>query len=330
MTSANQKALRKLNYLYQICKAGERGFGVVAANVTNRGLKLILKTCAQQRARFADELKGEIQRLGGAVSEQGILLLLGVIHRGRIDIFATLTIGAQNVENVVLSEALLGEKAAVNAYQGAMATILPAETRALLERQYQQVKETHEQVALLRGRSGKRLVVRLFDSEQDVEAALRALEQAGFLRDSLETVDVKEVTSVYTGKGSRVSEAIVSGAVGGALWGSLVGAVAGLSVAVTPGMPVVGDSPSRTWAVVALGGTVLGAVLASFLGLIVGTGVSEEDTYLYDESLKHGLKLVRLHADTERAGEAAQIMYQINAAARGRAAAESVQTPSGQ
>jgi len=205
MTSANQKALRKLNYLYQICKAGERGFGVVAANVANRGLKLILKTCAQQRARFADELKGEIQRLGGAVSEQGILLLLGVIHRGRIDIFATLTIGAQNVENVVLGEALLGEKAAVNAYQGAMATILPAETRALLERQYQQVKETHEQVALLRGRSGKRLVVRLFDSEQDVEAALRALEQAGFLRDSLETVDVKQVTSVYTGKGNRVS-----------------------------------------------------------------------------------------------------------------------------
>jgi len=171
MTSANQKALRKLNYLYQICKAGERGFGVVAANVANRGLKLILKTCAQQRARFADELKGEIQRLGGAVSEQGILLLLGVIHRGRIDIFATLTIGAQNVENVVLGEALLGEKAAVNAYRGAMATILPAETRALLERQYQQVKETHEQVDLLRGRSGKRLVVRLFDSEQDVEAA---------------------------------------------------------------------------------------------------------------------------------------------------------------
>ena len=330
MTSVNRGALRRLNHLYQICKAGERGFEVVAANVTNRGLKLILKTYAQQRAQFADELKGEIQRLGGAVSEQEFLLLLGMIHRGRIDIFASLTIGAQNVENVVLSEALLGENTAVNAYQRAMATVLPAETRALLERQYQQVKETREQVALLRGQSGRRLVVRLFDSEQDVEAALRALEQAGFLREGIETVDVKQVTSVYTGKGNRVSEAVFSGAVGGALWGSLIGAVAGLSVAITPGMPVVGDSPSRTWAVVALGGTILGAVLASFLGLIVGTGVSEEDIYLYDESLKHGLKLVRLHTEAERAREAAQIMYQINAAARARAAAGSVQTPSSQ
>src|SRR3972149_6522277 len=154
MTSANQKALRRLNYLYQICKAGERGFGVVAANVANRGLKLILKTCAQQRARFADELKGEIQRLGGAVSEQGILLLLGVIHRGRIDIFATLTIGAQNVENVVLGEALPGQTPPVNPYQGPMAKILSAVTGVLLERPDLQHQVRQEQVALLRGRSG--------------------------------------------------------------------------------------------------------------------------------------------------------------------------------
>jgi len=121
--------------------------------------------------------------------------------------------------------------------------------------------------------------------------------------------------------------------VGGALWGSLIGALAGLSVVIVPDTPLIGGTPQITWAVIALGGTGLGALGAALLGFVIGVGISEEDIYLYDASVKHGVKLVRLHMDNERVGEAAQIMYQINAAARARTmegTEGSVQTPSGQ
>jgi len=330
MSSVNTDVLRRLNHLYNICKAGERGFEVVAANVANRGLKVLLRTYAQERAQFAGELKEEIQRLGGHISEGALLLWLGPIHRGRMDIFAALTIGAQNVENVVLGEALLGENAAVSAYRRDQAAVLPAETRALLERQYQQIKATRDQVALLRGQTGKRLVVRLFDSDGNAQAAMQALKHAGFSPDNMEVIDVKQVSRVYEGHGNRVSETIISGAVGGALWGSLIGAVAGVSVASVPDMQPVAGNALQSWAVIALGGTVLGAIGAAFLGFIIGNGISEEDVYLYDDSVRHGVNLVRLYTNNERAAEAAQIMYQINAAARAHAGEEPAQAPSGQ
>jgi uncharacterized protein (TIGR02284 family) len=331
MPSANTEARRKLDYLYQICKAGERGFAVAAANVANRGLKIILKAYAQQRGQFADELQRESRRLGGSTSEGKLLFLLGMIHRGRIDIWAALTIGAQNVENVVLSEALLGENAAVSVYQRAQAGILPDETRALLEQQYRQVAATRDEVALLRGQSGKRLVVRLFDSDRDVEAAMQALERVGFARDSIELRDAKLVTGAAPHRGDRVTETIVSGAVGGALWGSLIGGLAGLSVQLIPEMPSpIGGGPQTLGALIALGGIVIGACLAAFLGMIIGASISEEDVYLYNDSVKHGVRLVRLHTDSKRAEEAAQIMRQINAAARAHTLEGTLPTPRGQ
>ncbi len=228
MAATDKAVLRRLNSLYRLCRAGERGFEVVAANLKNRGLKLVLKTYAQERAQCAAALQAEIQRLGGAVSERGSVRAM--IHRGRIHILATLTIGAQNVENLVLAEALLGEQAALSAYRRVLAQALPAQSRALVEGQFQQVQAARAQLSLLRGQAGQRVVVRLFNSAPDAEAALRALAEAGIVPTHTEMSDVREVTSVYTGKGAPVREVVLAGAVGGALWGSLAGALAGLSV----------------------------------------------------------------------------------------------------
>jgi len=295
--------------------------------VINRGLKVVLRTCAQQRAQFADELKVEIQRLGGRVSERDSIL--GIIHRGRIDILAALTIGAQNVENVVLDEAILGEQTAVKSYGSIVGKALAAETRALVERQYKYVQEASDLMNLLRGRSGRRLIVRLFDSDRDVEEAIQALKSAGFSSDGIETVDAKQATRIYEGRGNVIGEAVLAGAVGGALWGSLIGALAGVSAVIIPGMDaVLGGSPQRTWAVIALAGIVFGALIAAFLGLMIGADISEQDTFLYDNSLKHGLKLVRLRTDNNRAEQAARIMRQVNDMARAHAV-PALRTPIG-
>jgi uncharacterized protein (TIGR02284 family) len=317
MSEVNKQVLETLNYLYRICEAGERGFETVAANVGNRGLKILLKTYAQQRRQFCAELMAEIERLGGKLTMRRSLR--GVVHRGRIDIFATLIIGPQNVENMVLNEAALGEQAANRAYKNALAKALPAETRAIVERQYQQVQAVSEQIDRLRGQSGERLVVRLFDEDQDTETAVQALQRAGFTLEGIKVLPLNEVMSVYEGKGSTVTDTVVSGAVGGAIWGSILGAVAGLGILLVPDLqPFWSTTPEGTWGVIALSGTIIGALFGVILGFLIGTGVGAEDAYSYEGSVEHGNTLVMLNTEAMRAEEAARIMQRVNAESRQR------------
>ena len=171
-------ARNALSSLYKIVEASEKGYAVVASNVKNRALKILFQSYAQQRRKFKEEIFQEIRRLGGAETRPRDNIL-GVIHRGRIDIFATLTIGEENVEKVLLKEVRLGENVALRAYERTLKQDLPPETRALIDGQYQEVQRIVDQVRLLRGHAGKRLMLRLYDSRTDAEQAVQSLQQAG-------------------------------------------------------------------------------------------------------------------------------------------------------
>ena len=171
-------ARKALVNLYKIVEAGERGYAVVASNVSNRALKILYRSYAQQRLQFKEEIFAEIQRLGGHARPRDNFL--GMVHRGRIDIFAALTIGDENVEKVILKEVLLGEKVAVRAYEKTLKKDLPPETREILECQFDEVRKAVEQWHLIKGQNGKRLVLRLYDSKSDAEEALQSLKSAGF------------------------------------------------------------------------------------------------------------------------------------------------------
>ena len=106
---------KALVYLYKYVEAGERGYAAVASNVRNRALKILYRAYAQQRLKFKEELFAEIQRLGGTTRPSSNLL--GILHRGRIDIFTAMTIGDESVENMLLMEILVGESAALGAYE---------------------------------------------------------------------------------------------------------------------------------------------------------------------------------------------------------------------
>jgi uncharacterized protein (TIGR02284 family) len=327
MATSDRALIRKLNRLHRICVAGELGFEVVAKNLSNRGLKVVIKSYAQQRTRFAAELKQEIERLGGQVSERRSIR--GIIHRGRIDIFAALTIGPHNVERTVLGEAVRGENAAVNAYKSVLDGDMPAQTKEIVQRQYESVQAARDRMILLRGDSGERLVVRLYDMEEDAEAALQALREAGFDPADMEVVDVKDVTSIYEGEGSRTSDTVASGAFGGAIWGTAIGAAAGLGVVLIPGMEMMrmGPNPTVSWIIITLIGTVVGALFGAILGFFIGHGATEEDAYVYDVSVKYGTKLVRLRTTNERAMEATRVCHGVSAAARARVGSTQVATP---
>ena len=272
MKQMNGRARRALNHLYLILDAGERGYAMAAANVNNRALKMLFRTYARQRADFKAELQG--QTPGLRIPIYSLVGFLAMIHRGRISIFAALTIGEQNGERVVMKEVLVGEAATLRAYERALSSGLPAGLAELVRKQSQAVQETVEQVELMRGKHGKQVVMRLYDSDGDARRAEKMLQQAHMGSSPMDTLAVENETEPYDdGMRGTMFETILSGAAGGALWGAVSGALAGLGVLHLPTLGLAQAAlaiQEMAWAETALGailaGSFVGAVLGTFIG----------------------------------------------------------------
>lgn len=313
-------ARRALANLYKIVEAGQKGYAVVASNASNRALKVLFKTYSQQRLQFKEEIFAEMQRLGGDARPGDSVL--GMIHRGRIDIFATLTIGAENLEKVLLKEVMLGERVAIKAYENTLKKDLPPETRAMLEDQFQILRKVVDQIRLLRGQNGKRLVLRLYDSRSDAEQALQSLKRAGIAENTIEMQDFDSpALDAYKDRGTTILETILSGAVGGAIWGIAAGPLAALGIMRMAALNQEGVSPVIVMLAV-VGLIAAGSFIGGMIGLFIGWGVSSQDTYVSD-SVQHGEILMRTMIDEPLAPKAWQIMNQVAMEAKARHASGS-------
>jgi uncharacterized protein (TIGR02284 family) len=314
-------ARNALVYLYKIVEAGEKGYAVVASNVSNHALKILYKSYAQQRFLFKEEIFAEIQRLGGHARPRDNFL--GLIHRGRIDIFAALTIGAENVEKVVLKEVLLGETVAIKAYEKTLKKDLPPETREMLERQFDEVRNVVQQVRLIKGQNGKQLVLRLYDSKTDAEEALQSLKSDGFSETAIELESWSHGihSELYKGRGTTILETMISGAVGGAIWGIVAGGLAAIGIIQISAINSEKAAPVILLLAI-LGLIAAGAFIGGMISLFIGWGISSEDNYVYDDSIRHGEILMRTIVDTPRASRAGHIMEQVAMETRTRQASE--------
>ncbi len=309
---------RVLGHLSVILDAGERGYAVAVANVNNRALKMLFKTYAKQRAEFKAELQEQAGQSGTGF--HSLIEFMAMIHRGRINIFAAMTIGDRNRERVVLKEVLVGERAALRAYRRALDASLPGTLSDLIRKQYGAIQQTTSQVELLRGKAGKQLVMRLYDGDTEARRAAKALQDAGFASTSIEKIPVEDATDQYHGDGNAtVFETILSGAAGGALWGSVSGALAGFGVVhlLTLGLE---QAPlalqEMAWAQTVLGAILAGAFVGAVLGTFIGWGIQGGDAYLYSESQRRGRTLLKIQTSQTRAAQADQIMAQVNREAR--------------
>ena len=310
-----------LVYLYKIVEAGEKGYAVVASNVRTRALKILYKSYAQQRLQFKEEIFAEIQRLGGHARPKSNFL--GLVHRGRIDIFAALTIGDENVEKVILKEVLLGEKVAVKAYEKTLKKNLPLETREMLERQFDEVRKVVEQVRLIKGQNGKRLILRLYDSKTDAEEALQSLKHAGFSEKAIEMENWSHGThsELYKSRGTTILETMISGAVGGAIWGIVAGGLAAIGIIQISAFSSEKAAP-MTIVLAILGLIAAGIFIGGMVGLFIGLVIRSDDNYLYQDSLQHGDVVVRVIVDTQRASRAWHIMELVGMESRARPPSE--------
>jgi uncharacterized protein (TIGR02284 family) len=308
-----------LSKLYKIVEAGEKGYAVAASNVSNRALKLFFSYYAQQRLIFKEEIFSEMQQLGLGAVNRPKDSILATIHRGRIDIFATLTIGAENVEKTVLKEIIIGERVALQAYQKTLRQDLPPTVKALVERQLQEVIKVVDQIRLMRGVNGKRLLLRLYDSKSDAEQTLRILKEGGFSEKEIQMSDFSEITDNDLYKKKRTStifETVLSGAAGGATWGTAAGILSLINIAwmaLSNPENVAPFDPAFAFFGLLTGGIFVGTVI----GLFIGWSISSEHNYI-SETVKRGEILMQAMIDQSRASKAWKIMNQSALIARAR------------
>ena len=150
MAIDNDEVISTLNNLIETCKDGQNGFRTAAEGVKDTQLTTLFNICSQQRGQFAAELQNEVRRLGGDPEKAGSTV--AVLHRGWINIKSAVT---GEDEGAVISECERGEDSAVKSYEEALKNNLPADVQMIVERQFLQVKETHDRIRSLEKRTAQ-------------------------------------------------------------------------------------------------------------------------------------------------------------------------------
>jgi uncharacterized protein (TIGR02284 family) len=141
---AEREVITTLNSLIETCRDGEQGFRDAAQNLRDPQVKTLFTEFATERSRFADELKDQVQRLGGKPDEGGSAS--GAVHRGWMNVKGAVT---GHDDKAIISEAERGEDVAVERYREALREPLPAAVESIVSRQYEHVKDAHDRVRSL-------------------------------------------------------------------------------------------------------------------------------------------------------------------------------------
>lgn len=115
MSNENSKPIERLNHLIAIAKDGKYGYENAAGDVNDPTLQQMFRQYSLERARYAEELKKEVARLGGSPENGGGPL--GALHRTWMDIKSSLTSGEKEA---ILNTCITGEEAAVKTYREAL------------------------------------------------------------------------------------------------------------------------------------------------------------------------------------------------------------------
>jgi len=137
-----------LNNLIETSKDGEQGFRTSAENAQNAELKQLFMRRADDCARGAAELQAIVARLGKEPEDSGSVA--GAIHRGWVNLKAAV---ANRDDLAILEECERGEDVAKASYRKALESgDLPADVRAIVQKQYEGVIRNHDEVLALRER----------------------------------------------------------------------------------------------------------------------------------------------------------------------------------
>jgi uncharacterized protein (TIGR02284 family) len=145
MNNTNNDTLRILNDLIETCEDGAHGYHTAAEDAKDAELRALFQRYADQRGRFARELRDLSRQHGG--SGEAHESVAGKLHRGWIDLKSALS---TNEPHAVLAECERGEDAAVKSYREALEKLQDVRVRDIVQRQAAEVQSAHDTVRDLR------------------------------------------------------------------------------------------------------------------------------------------------------------------------------------
>lgn len=146
MTTNDDTTLLVLNELLTACKDAEEGYDTAADAVAVPELVELFEGYSLQRGKFVVELQDRIRTLRATPTSAGSPL--GAAHRGWMGLKAAME---SNETHALLAECERGEDMALKVYGAALKEPnVDAQSRALIQRQYEQVQAAHDRVRQLR------------------------------------------------------------------------------------------------------------------------------------------------------------------------------------
>ena len=138
--------INTLNTLIATTIDSVTGYEDSAQNIDNERFREIFRQRADERQRVAEELRGEVRRLGGDPEDSGSFM--GKTHQRFEDLKAAVT---GKDEKAIVNEVERGEDYLKEKFETALnSDTLSGESRSVVERCYQSVRSGHDQMSQLK------------------------------------------------------------------------------------------------------------------------------------------------------------------------------------
>ena len=131
-----------LNHLIETCKDSEAGFRHAADLAGDPGFKTLFTDLARHRSQVAAELLPHAQRFGGSEAAEGTTA--ASLHRKWMDVRDN---WSGHDDRAILAEVRRGNNMTMAAFRDALAGVLPASVRDIVERQYAEICSSSEGLA---------------------------------------------------------------------------------------------------------------------------------------------------------------------------------------
>lgn len=118
------------------------GYRDAAQNAEGSQFQELFRRMADDRSRVAEDLRAEVRRLGGNPPDDGSFL--GATHQRFLDLKAAIT---GRDDQAIINEVERGEDYLKEKFETALnSDELPVESRSVIERAYQSVREGHDRI----------------------------------------------------------------------------------------------------------------------------------------------------------------------------------------
>jgi uncharacterized protein (TIGR02284 family) len=329
LTQVTQKERKKMNSentslaegsitkLRKALQTNAEFYHAAAINSAHGAIASILRMRAQERMELAEELDDESAQITLPQRSDGGDGLLPALRRGWLTISAGMTIASKNVDKRVLQEAQEADARLIGTYQEVLADdTLPQNVCKQIAAQYEQVQATYAFTGTRLNRQFDSMVMGLFARQGDLRTAMRALHTAGVEQEQIAVIGNEAVVENILGdrKAELASSSAGVAAIGGTLLGGFLGFMAGLGTVMLPGIgSVLAVSATATVVGSTAIGAGIGAAQASFLGVLLGFGVAEEDTHRYATGVKNGELLLAVQVPADFSAGVAETLRNQNA-----------------